>query len=247
MLFNHAYLGMPYVLVALGFSRTGSCPLHGHQVVWNNSNNSQQHTSSPMLWPNTGPYINNIPSRPPTQVHGISRASRMPENVLAANHHVGSAPAVNPSIWDRRNGYAGELMEAPSFHPGSVGSMGFSGSPRLHQLELTSMFPQNGGNTAMSPAAHVSARSHQRGHMFHGRSHISPHTSSFDSPGERTRSRRNESCSNQSDNKRQYELDVERIVCGEDSRTTLMIKNIPNKYTSCSYRFYSSLCASFSV
>ncbi|KAM0839993.1 hypothetical protein ACQ4PT_059959 [Festuca glaucescens] len=30
----------------------------------------------------------------------------------------------------------------------------------------------------------------------------------------------------------QYELDVERIVCGEDSRTTLMIKNIPNKYTS---------------
>ncbi|XP_047066293.1 protein MEI2-like 4 [Lolium rigidum] len=216
---------------ALGFSRTGSCPLHGHQVAWNNTNNSQHHTSSPMLWPNTGPFINNIPARPPAQVHGISRASRMPENSLAASHHVGSAPAVNPSIWDRRNGYAGELMEAPSFHPGSVGSMGFSDSPRLHQLELTGMFPQNGGNPAMSPG-HVSGRSHQRGHMFHGRSHIGPLPSSFDSPGERTRSRRNESCSNQSDNKRQYELDVERIVCGEDSRTTLMIKNIPNKYTS---------------
>ena len=232
MLFNHAYLGTPYVVIALGFSRTGSCPLHGHQVARNNSSSSQHHTSSPMPWPNSGPFINNIPSRPPMQVHGISRASRMPENALGVNHHVGSAPAVNTSIWDRRNGYAGELMEAPSFHPGSVGSMGFSGSPRLHQSELTSMFPQNGGNPAMSPA-HVSARSpQQRGHMFHGRSHIGPLPSSFDSPVERTRSRRNELCSNQSDNKRQFELDIDRIVCGEDSRTTLMIKNIPNKYTS---------------
>ncbi|KAM3386735.1 hypothetical protein ACQJBY_009959 [Aegilops geniculata] len=217
---------------APGFSRTGSCPLHGHQVAWNNSNNSHHHTSSPMLWPNSGSFINNIPSRPPTQAHGISRTSRMLENVLPVNHHVGSAPAVNPSILDRRTGYAGELMEAPSFHPGSAGSMGFSGSPHLHQLELTSMFPQSGGNQAMSPA-HIGARSpQQRGHMFHGRGHIGPPPSSFDSPGERARSRRNESCANQSDNKRQYELDIERIVCGEDSRTTLMIKNIPNKYTS---------------
>ncbi|KQJ82362.1 hypothetical protein BRADI_5g08580v3 [Brachypodium distachyon] len=217
---------------ALGVSRTGSCPLHGHQVAWNNSNNSHHHTSSPMLWPNSGPFINNIPSCPPTQVHGISRASRMLENALPMNHHVGSAPAVNPSIWDRRHGYAGERMEVPSFHPGSAGSRGFPGSPHLHQLELSSMFPQSRGNPAMSPA-HIGARSpQQRGHMFHGRSHIGPLPSSFDSPVERTRSRRNESCANQSDSKRQYELDIERIACGEDSRTTLMIKNIPNKYTS---------------
>ncbi|KAK9059944.1 hypothetical protein SSX86_020648 [Deinandra increscens subsp. villosa] len=29
-----------------------------------------------------------------------------------------------------------------------------------------------------------------------------------------------------------YELDLDKIISGEDSRTTLMIKNIPNKYTS---------------
>ncbi|KAL1561061.1 Protein MEI2-like 2 [Salvia divinorum] len=34
------------------------------------------------------------------------------------------------------------------------------------------------------------------------------------------------------DNKRQYLLDLEKIRSGEDTRTTLMIKNIPNKYTS---------------
>jgi protein phosphatase 1 regulatory subunit 42 len=28
-----------------------------------------------------------------------------------------------------------------------------------------------------------------------------------------------------------FALDVDRIMSGEDKRTTLMIKNIPNKYT----------------
>jgi hypothetical protein len=45
-------------------------------------------------------------------------------------------------------------------------------------------------------------------------------------------SRRGESISAQADNKKQYQLDLDRIMRGEDPRTTLMIKNIPNKYTS---------------
>ena len=55
---------------------------------------------------------------------------------------------------------------------------------------------------------------------------------SFDSASERVRSlshRRNEANSNLAD-KKQYELDTDRILRGEDGRTTLMIKNIPNKY-----------------
>uniref|UniRef100_A0A0A9CKB3 Mei2-like C-terminal RNA recognition motif domain-containing protein n=1 Tax=Arundo donax TaxID=35708 RepID=A0A0A9CKB3_ARUDO len=36
----------------------------------------------------------------------------------------------------------------------------------------------------------------------------------------------------QQDSIMQYQLDLERIVTGKDTRTTLMIKNIPNKYTS---------------
>lgn len=56
-----------------------------------------------------------------------------------------------------------------------------------------------------------------------------PIMNSFDPPSERARSRRNESNSNQIDNKKQYELDIDRIMRGEDNRTTLMIKNIPNK------------------
>lgn len=48
---------------------------------------------------------------------------------------------------------------------------------------------------------------------------------------ERSRSRRVDYTVNQIGNK-QYQLDLDKIISGEDNRTTLMIKNIPNKYTS---------------
>ncbi|KAL3522628.1 hypothetical protein ACH5RR_015462 [Cinchona calisaya] len=49
---------------------------------------------------------------------------------------------------------------------------------------------------------------------------------------ERLCARRFESNGNQMDNKKQFQLDLDKIKSGEDTRTTLMIKNIPNKYTS---------------
>lgn len=57
---------------------------------------------------------------------------------------------------------------------------------------------------------------------------------SFDSASDRVRNlshRRNDVNSNLAD-KKQYELDTDRILRGEDVRTTLMIKNIPNKYVN---------------
>ncbi|CAN6234853.1 unnamed protein product [Urochloa humidicola] len=218
---------------APGFSRIGSCTLHDHHLAQSNSNNLHRQLSSPMLWSSTGPFINNIPSRPLMQLHRVSRAPLCMVEKTISLIHVGSAPAVNPSILDRQCGYAGELMEAPGFHPRGAGSMGFPGSAHLHQLETNGM---HNGRTFMDPAissSHMSAPSpKQRGHMPHRRSHMAPIPSSFDSAGERMRSRRNESNVNQSDNRRLFELDIERIIQGEDSRTTLMIKNIPNKYTS---------------
>ncbi|XP_062219161.1 protein MEI2-like 4 isoform X2 [Phragmites australis] len=221
---------------AHGFSRSGSGPLRGHQLMWNNTNNFHRPLNSPVLWHSPGSYVNNVPSRPLAQMHGVPRApSHMPENVLPMHHHhVGSAPAINPSLWDMRHGYAGELTEAPNFHPGSVGSMGFPGSPQLHAVELNNIFSHTGGNrmdSTVSPGQIGAPSPQQRGSMFHGRNPMVP-LPSFDSPGERMRSRRNDSSANQSDNKKQYELDIERIMRGDDSRTTLMIKNIPNKYTS---------------
>jgi hypothetical protein len=47
---------------------------------------------------------------------------------------------------------------------------------------------------------------------------------------DRGRNRRVDSSVFQADSKKQYQLDLEKIRKGEDTRTTLMIKNIPNKY-----------------
>lgn len=218
---------------ALGAPGNGSCPVHGHQYIWNNGNAYHHHSAGPMIWGTSPSFMSNIPSHHPPQMHGLPRApSHMLNTVLPLHpHHAGSAPSVNPSLWERRQPYIGDSTDASTFHPGSLGSMGFSGGSPMHPLELVrhNIFSHSGGNCV----DHVGISSPQhRCHMFQGRNHVIAMPASFDVPNDRIRSRRSDSNANQADNKKQYELDIERIIRGEDSRTTLMIKNIPNKYTS---------------
>ena len=204
--------------------------------MWNNSHQPQ---SPGMMWLNSPSFVNGIgTAHPPPRLPGLPRAPSHLLNTMLSinNHHVGSAPTVNPSIWDRRHTYAGESSDASGFHPGSLGSMRISNNS-LHPLEFAphSIFPSVGGNCIdLSIAAkNVGLHSHhQRCLMFPGRTQMIPMMSSFDSPNERSRSRRSDNSSNQVDNKKQYELDLDRILRGEDARTTLMIKNIPNKYVA---------------
>ncbi|WOK97485.1 hypothetical protein Cni_G06193 [Canna indica] len=224
---------------AFGLPTNGSCSLHGHQHSWTNANAAYNKSLNPMLWANSPSFINNIPIHQSSHVHGIPTSqSHMLNTILPSHHHVGSAPSINPSLWDRRHAYAGgDSMDLRAFHPGSLGRMGLSPISQLHWIEHAShnIFSHSGGNCidpSISPG-HIGIPSpQQRGQMFHGRNPIIFMPGSFDSPTERIRSRRNDTNANQSDNKKQFELDIERIVRGEDSRTTLMIKNIPNKYTS---------------
>ncbi|XP_064942689.1 protein MEI2-like 4 isoform X4 [Musa acuminata AAA Group] len=222
---------------SIGVPGNGSCPLHGHSYIWNNSNSFHQEPPRHMLWSSLSSFMNNIPAHAPSQMNGLSRAPSHMLNTVLPLHHVGSAPQVNPSLWDRRHGYAGDFTDPHAFHPGSVGSMSFSDSPQLHPLELASrgIFPRASGNCigpSVSPA-HVGIPSpQQRCQIFNGRNPIITMPGALDGPNDRMKSRRNDANSGQADNKKLYELDIERIIRGEDSRTTLMIKNIPNKYTS---------------
>ncbi|GMN49372.1 hypothetical protein TIFTF001_018531 [Ficus carica] len=218
-----------------GSAGNGSSSLPGHHYAWSNS----YHPQPPgMMWPNSPTFVNGVcAAHPQARLPGLPMApSHMLNPALPmSNHPVGSAPVVNPSIWDRRHSYAGESPEASGFHPGSLGNMRISNSP--HSLEFVShnMFPHVGGNgmDLPIPSKSVGLQSHQqRCMMFPGRGQMIPIMNSFDPPCERARSRRNEGNSNQIDNKKQYELDIDRIMRGEDSRTTLMIKNIPNKFVS---------------
>lgn len=220
-----------------GSSGNGSCPLPVHQYMWANSH----HPRPPaMMWPNSQSFIHNGlgAAHPPQRLHGLPRVpSHMSNPVLPLNnHHVGSAPAVNPSLWDRRHSFVGESPEASGFHPGSLGSVRMSNNS-VHPLEFVphNVFPHVGGNCvdlSIAPKNVGLQSHHQRCLMYPGRGQMVPMMNSFDIPNERARSRRNESVPNQADNKKQYELDIDRIMRGDDNRTTLMIKNIPNKYTS---------------
>ncbi|XP_041014345.1 protein MEI2-like 4 isoform X1 [Juglans microcarpa x Juglans regia] len=231
--------GHPIDLKEAGVFRStgnGSCSLPGHLYSWNSSYHSQP---PGMMWPNSPSLINGICGvHPAPRLHGFQRApSNMPNSGLPTNnHHVGSAPLGNPSLWDRQHAYAGESPEASGFHPGSLGNVRISNNS-LHAMECVShsILPHVVGNVMelSIPQKNVGLQSqHQRCMAFSGRGPMIPMMNSFDPSNERARSRRNEDGSSKFDNKKQFELDIDRIMRGEDNRTTLMIKNIPNKYTS---------------
>ncbi|XP_008812116.2 protein MEI2-like 4 isoform X1 [Phoenix dactylifera] len=222
----------------LGISGDRSFALHGHQFLWNDSNQYNHRPLGPIFWPDTPSYLNNFPALPsPQKMNGLPRAPpRMLNAPLPLHHHVGSAPAMNPSLWDRRQTFRGDYLEACALHPASLGSLGLAAGSALHPLELAShnIFPHTSGN-CMDPSissAHVMPSPEQRSRMFHLRNTMLRLPLSYDAPNDRIRSRRSDAGSSQTDNKKQFELDIDLIMHGEDSRTTLMIKNIPNKYTS---------------
>ncbi|KAJ6761033.1 RNA RECOGNITION MOTIF-CONTAINING [Salix purpurea] len=186
-----------------GSPGTGSSTLPGHHYVWKNSKSGQQHPSNAMIWSNSPSFVNGVHAHHVPHMPGFARGHTVMLNSAPAPHHIGSAPAVNPSLWDRRHTFSGESPEASNFHLGALRSSGLPTSPQMCQ-------------------------------MFPGRNPMISMPASFGSPNERVRNfshRRIESNSNHSD-KKQYELDVDCILRGGDNRTTLMIKNIPNKYTS---------------
>ncbi|RDY08962.1 Protein MEI2-like 4, partial [Mucuna pruriens] len=194
----------------------GSCPLPGHHYKWGNS-----YQPPGIMWPNSPSYFDGVcaASNLP-RLHGLpSTPSHMITPVLPINsQHVPSS-----HFWDRRHTYAGE----------SLGNMRFSGNTTAHCVDFVSynIFPHFGGNCVDLRILPKNLGLHfhnQRDLMFPGRNHM---VNSFETHKQRARSRRNEGVSNLAD-KKQYELDIDRIKSGEDNRTTLMIKNIPNKYTS---------------
>jgi len=200
---------------ALGVTEIGSCPLHGHHHTWNNSNGIPQSPSAPMLWSNFHQpmHMHGYPAMPPhlrnTGAHPMEQ------------HHLGSAPS-----------NVGGFANVHSFHPGSLENVGFPGSPQLYPSDVPVFAPARGNyrETMFSPVNAGFPSLQQIFHATNGRSPMMRVSTSYDATNDRIRSRRHDGNAAQSGNKKQFELDLDRIAKGEDSRTTLMIKNIPNKY-----------------
>ncbi|XP_061372306.1 protein MEI2-like 4 isoform X2 [Gastrolobium bilobum] len=210
-------------------------PHHGLYHMWNSSNLHQQRSSSTMIWQKAPSFVNGACAPCLPQMPSFARTPPQMLRTPHMDHHVGSAPVVTASPWERQHSYLGESPEASGFRLGSLGSGGFHGSWQLHPLDFSShnIFSHVGGNGTELTSNAGQSSPKQLSHVFPGR-HPMTSMSKFDSTNERMRNlyhRRSEANTNNVD-KKQYELDLGRILRGEDSRTTLMIKNIPNKYTS---------------
>lgn len=216
-----------------GFSPNG---LHVHQSMASKSNSYQQHQLRSLLMPNSPSFLNNNHANHLGRLPGSPGAPHLMMNMVSPVHHlqVGSAPVapvMKASLWDRQQIYAGESHEASGYQMGAirnVGLPGYSASPAREISSPISFSHVHG--TEMSKNAGIQSPQ-QLSHMFHERNTMNSLPTSFGSPSERVRRSRNETNLSHADRKH-YELNIERILRGDDIRTTLMIKNIPNKYTS---------------
>ncbi|KAM7269705.1 hypothetical protein ACFE04_025202 [Oxalis oulophora] len=211
------------------FGTTASLP--GNHYA---SSNSYLARPPGMMWQNSPSFVNGVgTSHPNMKTHGLPRGPSFLPNAFAPiniNQHVESAPVVNHSLWERRRTYTGASPDASAFHQGSLGSMRLNAPLQSMEFMPHNIFQHN-GMELLTPTKSPGLQAHHQRVMHPGKGQMIHMMNAIDSPHERVRSRRNEGCASPAD-KKLYELDIDHILRGEDSRTTLMIKNIPNKYTS---------------
>ncbi|KAL2476593.1 Protein MEI2-like 5 [Abeliophyllum distichum] len=155
---------------------------------------------------------------------------------LGSPHHVGSAPS--GIQLERHFGFFPESPETSYMNP-AFGPTNFGRNNGNHAMNMGVPGAMNIGvpyagnfTESSSPSSRMMSMS-RNGPIYFGNSSYGGMgvTGNDALIGDRGRSRRADSGSHM-DNKKQYQLDLEKIINGEDTRTTLMIKNIPNKYTS---------------
>ncbi|MCO5587238.1 hypothetical protein L7F22_041185 [Adiantum nelumboides] len=159
--------------------------------------------------------------------------------LLSPNHyHVGSAPITAFPLLDRNQAYSREPFDILSA-TGSLGSGLGLGARQSVELSMASSLGNlppgallsNGLTDYGVCASSWSVLRQQKGSLALTKTLRDPLSKHLDWGLERGRSRKADNGVLNYD-KKQYELDIQRILRGEDARTTLMIKNIPNKYTS---------------
>ncbi|KAL0443756.1 UNVERIFIED_CONTAM: protein MEI2-like 2 [Sesamum latifolium] len=152
------------------------------------------------------------------------------------HHHVGSAPSGIPL--ERHFGFYPDSPESSYINQAAFGVPNFghsNGNPAVNigapgamniGVAFAGSFTESG-----SPSSRIMSMS-RNGPIYFGNGSVGGMgATNNDGIIDRGRSRRADGGS-QMDNKKQYQLDLDKIISGEDVRTTLMIKNIPNKYTS---------------
>ncbi|XP_052181732.1 protein MEI2-like 2 isoform X2 [Diospyros lotus] len=210
--------------------------LSGPQFLWGSPKPYPEQTNS-SAWqtPSMGhPYKSN------RQINGFSytghHGSLIGSSHLHTHHHVGSAPSGVP--FERNFGFYQGSPETSFMRSVGFGAIGLGHNE-------ASLLANAGGHVARNAGAAVTGNTSENGStgfrmissprlspVFLGNGHYPGVPSMAMEVFERGWNRRVENDGNLIDSKKQFQLDLEKIKTGEDTRTTLMIKNIPNKYTS---------------
>lgn len=194
-------------------------------------------TGPQFLWGSPKPYSEHSQSSswqsPPMGQSFSSNVHSQGQNFLYGNrqtafHHlVGSAPSGVP--FDSNFGYFPESPEAPFMSQANFGNRNGGGlmmnvGARANMNLGTNLPDNNSPNFRMMQSQRLGQT------LFGNAPYPGLGSIGFEGLAERARGRRVDNNGNQADSKKQYQLNLEKIVNGEDTRTTLMIKNIPNKY-----------------
>ncbi|XVF14496.1 hypothetical protein REPUB_Repub09cG0065200 [Reevesia pubescens] len=212
-------------------SSAGVGTLTGPQFLWGSPTPYSERASS--AWPTSSvahPFLSSGQGFPYTSRHGSFLGS-------SNHHHVGSAPS--DVHLDRHFSYLPESPETSIMSPVSFGGLGLNRSNGSLLMNIGARgimgagvgLPGNVTENGSPSFRMMSMPRHSPIFLGNG-SYPGQGTAGNAGLSDRSLSRRVESNGNQIDNKKQYQLDLDKIINGEDTRTTLMIKNIPNKYTS---------------
>ncbi|KAK4776286.1 hypothetical protein SAY86_004974 [Trapa natans] len=219
----------PGPISALGESNpksSGIATLTGPQFLWGSPPTYSENSRS-SAWP-----ISSARHLPGTsgqsQGQGFPFANRHAQLLnIHQPLHVGSAPSGVP--FDRRFGFFSESPESSFMNSVALGGRGLNRNKGSYMVNMSmpgSITESGSPNFRIMPSPRHNPLILSNG-SFPG-----PGAISIEGLGERGRNRRVETGGTQLESKKQYQLDLDKIMNGEDTRTTLMIKNIPNKYTS---------------
>ncbi|XP_021811688.1 protein MEI2-like 2 isoform X1 [Prunus avium] len=220
--------------ISFGESNSNSAgigTLSGPQFLWGSPTPYAEHNSS--AWPTSS--VGN-PFSSGGQGQGFSLSSRHGSFLSSHSQHVGSAPSGVPL--DRHFGFFPESPETSFMNP-VFGGMALSRNSGNYMMNMGGRatlsagvgLPGNITENSSPSFRMMSMPKHGPVYLGNG-SYTGPAATINEMLADRSRSRRIENTGNQIDSKKQYQLDLDKIISGEDIRTTLMIKNIPNKYTS---------------
>ncbi|XP_041994424.1 protein MEI2-like 5 isoform X2 [Salvia splendens] len=205
------------------FNGSTSIPFSGPKLYWGSS--SEQTNSTPITQAVRNPFIS-----------GGNHGSLYNWSQIQQQHHryhAGSAPSAAPL--QQKFGYFHESPRSSFARPGCASAAYLGDLNDFGYRDVTNSTVSLMKSVSVGEGSPVSSMisSARPSHVFHGIARFPGHAASnWEALAERGRSRLIDSNGIQIDNKNQFQLDIDKIRTGEDTRTTLMIKNIPNKYTS---------------